>query len=37
VQETASLDDVRQALANIPGSLTADVIAERADTYNPGA
>jgi predicted DNA-binding antitoxin AbrB/MazE fold protein len=31
VQETVSLDDVRKALAKIPGSLTADFIAERED------
>jgi predicted DNA-binding antitoxin AbrB/MazE fold protein len=31
VQGTVSLDDVRKALAKIPGSLTADFIAERED------
>jgi predicted DNA-binding antitoxin AbrB/MazE fold protein len=31
VQETVSLEAVRQALAKIPGSLTADFIAERED------
>ena len=31
VQETVSLDAVRKALAKIPGSLTADFIAERED------
>ena len=31
VQETVSLGDVRKALAKIPGSLTADFIAERED------
>jgi hypothetical protein len=34
VQEAVSLDDVRKALAKIPGSLTADFIAEREDTYD---
>ena len=37
VQETVSLDDVRKALTKIPGSLTADVIAEREDTYDHSA
>ena len=31
VQGTVSLDDVCKALAKIPGSLTADFIAERED------
>jgi predicted DNA-binding antitoxin AbrB/MazE fold protein len=31
VQETVSLEAVRKALAKIPGSLTADFIAERED------
>jgi predicted DNA-binding antitoxin AbrB/MazE fold protein len=34
VQETVSLEAVRKALAKIPGSLTADFIAEREDTYD---
>lgn len=31
VQESVSLDAVREALAKIPGSLTADFIAEREE------
>jgi predicted DNA-binding antitoxin AbrB/MazE fold protein len=31
VREDVSLEAVRQALSKIPGSLTADVIAERED------
>lgn len=31
VQETVSVEAVRQALAKIPGSLTADFLAERED------
>ena len=37
VQETVSLDDVRKALTKISGSLTADFIAEREDTYDHSA
>ena len=32
VQETVSLEAVRQALAKIPGSLAADFLAERAES-----
>jgi hypothetical protein len=31
VQESVSLEAVREALAKIPGSLTADFIAEREE------
>jgi predicted DNA-binding antitoxin AbrB/MazE fold protein len=37
VQESVSLEAVRQALAKIPGSLTADFIAEREETCDPRA